>query len=232
VLRCPACGDVPNADEPLVGFLTRGDLNSLQPDRYVNDAIIEAYLHLLADRNARWRAAGHTVPRVAAFSTQFYVHLCGPLGYEKVRREGGRRLDLFGACDQVLVPINRVHHHWSLAVVNVAAQRLEYYDSLGHRGTDVLLRVRDYLRRRSADARAAGLTAADWLDAPRRELFYRPGARVPRQVGPDCGVFVCLFADCVAHGVPLATDPPPFDCAFPGRVRRRLALQLLCGCAL
>ena len=89
-LRCSECDDMPDDSQVLIGFLTLNDLSSLQPNTFVNDSVIEAYLQLLADRSSRWASRHFPVPRVGFFSTQFYAHLCIG-GYAKVRREGGRR---------------------------------------------------------------------------------------------------------------------------------------------
>eukprot|EP00667_Euglena_gracilis_P010380 EG_transcript_10564 len=228
-LRCQRCGSEPEGSHPLISFLTIHDLNSLQPDTYVNDSVIEGYLQLLVTRSKHWLAQGRSVPRVLAFSTQFYTHLCAA-GYAKVRREGGRRLDLFAAVDLLLIPINYPANHWTLAAVDLRTPHLGFYDSLGTSGVEHLTRIHKYLVKRNADLRADGKATVDWLDSsPPRRHFHCPRKTIPQQVGPDCGVFVCKYADCLAQDMSLTADPPPFGPEDMPTFRRRMVLELLCG---
>ena len=74
-------------------------------------------------------------------------------------RRWARRFDIF-ELDNLIVPVHVRSNHWCLAVVFVGEQRIQYYDSLGGGGMDVLNRsfshnhARDpftlLLRRRSA----------------------------------------------------------------------------------
>ena len=69
--------------------------------------------------------------RATYFSTQFFVHLQkkNGKGYERVMCEGGRRTDIFAEYDTVFIPINhKEKKHWSLATINLMAERLEFYD--------------------------------------------------------------------------------------------------------
>eukprot|EP00993_Chasmostoma_nieuportense_P001977 NODE_2810_length_1085_cov_15.370564_g2680_i0.p1 GENE.NODE_2810_length_1085_cov_15.370564_g2680_i0~~NODE_2810_length_1085_cov_15.370564_g2680_i0.p1 ORF type:complete len:360 (-),score=101.87 NODE_2810_length_1085_cov_15.370564_g2680_i0:4-1020(-) len=226
-LQCRQCGKPPaDAEQALIGFVSRYDLCSLKPHVYLNDSVIEAYLQLLATRNKRLG-----LPRVTAFSTQFHTHFTsGPNGFAKVKRDGGRRADVFAEYDMVFVPINVQDAHWMLGVINFAKERIEFYDSLGSTGEGYLRTLLQYLRLKDVENGREGKSRLSWLTRPEKEIFFSLGAKVPLQKGNDCGVFVCKYANVLAQGFPLR--PAPFTADHMQYFRRRMVIELCCGAIL
>ena len=98
--------------------------------------------------------------------------------------------------DRILAPCHVKDNHWVLAVVDVSASQLEYYDPL--RGTvdplagQVLSTLAQYTERVWKEA------GKPLNDKKRRWKEVYPA--VPRQKnGRDCGVFTMLYAKCVAE---------------------------------
>ena len=100
--------------------------------------------------------------------------------------------------------------HWVLAVVDLTAKKIVFYDSLlgGDKGLVEHLKrwVRDeYQNKREVAVETSGWTA----ETPKN---------IPKQMnGCDCGVFMLKYADYVAVGAPFA-----FSQEHMGYFRRRI----------
>lgn len=128
---------------------------------------------------------------IYAFSCYFF-NLLSVNGYDYQRvRKWPRRagVDVF-LLDKVILPLNVNNTHWILAVVNLKARQLEYFDSLGGRHPDVPDRLRRWLKEESLDKRGVELSLDGWQD--------HQGSCPQQNNGIDCGVFVCRFAECAA----------------------------------
>ena len=97
-------------------------------------------------------------------------------------------------CDKVIIPVHQ-GIHWVLAVVDLAAKCVRFYDSLlgDDKGLveDLLRWVRDEWKKKNAD-----VDTESWsVEIPKD---------IPRQMnGCDCGVFMLKYADYIATGCPL-----------------------------
>ena len=192
--------------------VTRKDVGTMAPGEWLNDEMVNFTIGTMADREMARR--GGKQPKVHFFNTFFVKKLCdGDEGYNynAVRRWTTKKklgYDLL-ECEKLVIPVHQ-GIHWVLAVVDLAAKKIVFYDSLlgGDKGlTEHLKRwVRDeYQNKREVAVDTSGWTA----ETPKN---------IPRQMnGCDCGVFMLKYADYVAVGAPFA-----FSQEHMGYFRRRI----------
>ncbi|XP_023695921.2 uncharacterized protein senp2 isoform X1 [Paramormyrops kingsleyae] len=169
--------------------ITQRDLATLQEGSWLNDEIINFYMNLLMCRNEQGNCR-----KVYAFSTFFFQKLHGG-GHAAVHR-WTKAVDLF-QYEVIIVPLH-LGVHWSLAVMDLKARSVKYYDSMGQRHDDIcnlllLYLKEEYKTRKNKD-----------LDVPRWVVASLKAKEIPQQNnGSDCGVFACKYADYIAQGRPL-----------------------------
>lgn len=189
--------------------VTAADLRTVLGRNWLNDVVIDVYMQLVADKAAEMEGRAG----IYAFSTHFYSVLRSR-GYEAVTK-WTENVDLF-SYGAILVPVH-ARDHWSLAVLNVEAKQLDFYDSMGRRNGECCRCLMDYLRREHRDKTGSRLTPDTW------ESHYVRSIPVQNNTY-DCGAFVCLYAECLVRGT-------PFD--FTGkdlpRLRYRIAYEILQG---
>ena len=116
----------------------RHHLQCLQPGEWLNDEVINVWMDYIKDRNQRLNGldAG-SMPSVYIMKTLFYTRMCvieGALGrqdcfdFPGVRR-WTKKVDVF-AHDMIFIPLHQ-GMHWALAVVNMRAKKIQYFDSMG-----------------------------------------------------------------------------------------------------
>ena len=117
-------------------------MECMREGTWLNDEVINFFLGLLQDRENR--AAGGKQPRVHFHNTFFYNKLYSGTGeyvFKSVSRwttEKRLGYSLLG-CDLVIVPVHQAMH-WVLAVIDIKARLVSYYDSL--KGVDPACLVR------------------------------------------------------------------------------------------
>ena len=193
---------------------------SLRPSELVTAGAIDVWMALVVNRaGPGWRA----------MSSCFYDRLVkdGQFVYGDTVRS-----DRVGVAtnDVTFVPVHSPGH-WSLVVIDNGNRRLEFYDSLGRGGRDVLRHIEKLVH---AEEEVVGLPRTTWDPVPcvprdpdqcsvRRNALVSRG--VPQQGGePDCGVMVCYAADHIAAG-----DPLDYDLHDMAYGRRRMLLRCLEG---
>ncbi|XP_022227448.1 sentrin-specific protease 1-like [Drosophila obscura] len=158
----------------------RQDLHSLAPGKWLNDNVINFYLAMIADRSQEMG-----FPSVYAMSTFFSSKLLNGGGYNAVRR-WTHGMDIF-AYELILIPVH-LRVHWTLAVIDIPGQSIQYYDSLGGTHDQLLKALEVYLAKESRDKRKKKLDTTKWS----KEHV----AAMPRQTNfNDCGVYVCFIAE-------------------------------------
>jgi sentrin-specific protease 1 len=116
--------------------------------------------------------------------------------------------------DLMLVPINVGKNHWALGFVDFKRQVISYWDSLGSDHLGFREKIDRYLQ-------------DEWADKHKGEDYpfkfdTEHDTDVPGQSnGYDCGVFTCMFAECLARGV-----QPDFDQTDIKESRLVIALQI------
>lgn len=199
------------------------DLTLLRPHQWLNDELINAYLHLLVHPRQEavqldltmdvdeTRGGGHAIksrvvtkgPKVHVFNSFFFPTLQRD-GYERVA-SWTRGVDLFDQ-DYVLIPVHVLCDHWCLVVINVQRMRIDYYDSLYNADHCIDLGLlKHYLCREYAEKKmplrpSSGQKGEEMEEA--RWLTYEPRNTAPQQRNEsDCGVFVCQFARTFVQGL-------------------------------
>ncbi|KAH9821697.1 hypothetical protein DFH28DRAFT_923187 [Melampsora americana] len=164
------------------------DLSRLEPKRWLNDELINFYGIMINLRSQK----DHPSPKfydVHCFSSFFMTRLDLD-GYQAVRR-WTKKFNLFEK-DLIIFPINLMNSHWICGVINLEKKRFEVLDSFGFKHFMVFKKLRNYLMAEHLDKLKFELDLSEWID------YYHP--EIPIQDnGYDCGVFVCMFMDCLSR---------------------------------
>lgn len=165
--------------------ITIRDLHTLCYGKWLNDNVIDFYLNLISELN----------PLCYGWTTHFFTTL-QERGYLGVARWAKRRKVNVTEKTLVLVPINIMHTHWALAVVDNEYKTITYYDSLSSRGNLDAVKLIQHYMMEEAKKTGSPLNYAEF------ELI--PNFATPQQQnGFDCGVFTCSCAKWVADSKPL-----------------------------
>jgi sentrin-specific protease 1 len=116
--------------------------------------------------------------------------------------------------EKIFIPINQ---HWTLAVINVAKQQFEYFDSMIGKSQIDPKYVRQILQRYiecEANVLQVPLNAHDWKlivhDLPQQNNSY------------DCGVFMCAFAERASIGGRIIVTPDDIS-----ELRKKIAICII-----
>ena len=208
----------------------------LKPEKWLNDDIINFYFALLAKRDYDLCLSDGKKKRSHFYNTQFMTQLRNEdeggndkfddddenYKFGNVKRwtktiPGG---DVF-ALDKLFIPINITNTHWACVTVFMDEKIIEYYDSIrGRSGLKYTKAVLRYLKDldQSSQIRQQLSYWEEWElvdvdDSPKQNNSF------------DCGVFVCMIADCLGLDQPLT-----FTQEHINHCRQRIALAILNGC--
>ena len=190
--------------------LTRADYRTLQGKRYLNDKIIDSYIHLIQERST----ASPDLPTVYGLTTFFYTQL-STFGLE----EGSKRTqdwikEDLREKDWIFCPIHR-HDHWTLIAVEISTRTIHYLDSLvGSRNKSPAPGL--FLRYMEAYYRKLG-------EEVQFKIRIRKDAPI-QQNGVDCGVFLCQYAERMSRNGGLDFQQGDMPMA-----RKRMTKELLNG---
>ena len=190
--------------------LTRADYRTIQGKRYLNDKIIDSYIHLIQERSE----ASSDLPTVYGLTTFFYTQL-STFGLE----EGSRRTqdwikEDLREKDWIFCPVHR-HDHWTLIAIESSTKTIHYLDSLvGSRNKSPAPGL--FLRYMEAYYRKLGEEA-------QFKIRIRKDAPI-QQNGVDCGVFLCQYAERLSRkgGLDFQQGDMPL-------ARKRMTQELLYG---
>lgn len=174
-----------------IDFCTK-DLYSLVSPNWLNDEVINFYLHLITERSLHKYET-----RVYVFSTFFYAKIKSK-GYDSVRKTTLKCFDSILNSDLLLIPIH-LGMHWCLVAVDNHKQTISYYDSLKGENMPCLKHILDWLSSAYSDFCPEDKNLKKWkLVLPKF---------IPAQVnGFDCGVFVLVMAEHLSRNVPFSFD--------------------------
>ncbi|XP_010481880.1 PREDICTED: putative ubiquitin-like-specific protease 1B [Camelina sativa] len=171
-------------------------LQCLMPTRWLNDEVVNLYLELLKEREAR---DPQKFFKCHFFNTFFYIKLVSGscYNYQAVRRWTTQRklgYDLVD-CDIIFVPIHGCLH-WTLAVINKRECKFQYLDSLNGVNPTVLNDLAKYLVDEVKDKSGQNIDVSSWdieyvKDLPRQQNGY------------DCGMFMLKYIDFYSRGLRL-----------------------------
>ncbi|CAA9994717.1 unnamed protein product [Nesidiocoris tenuis] len=154
-------------------------LLTLRESNWLNDKIINFYMELIDQRSRQ----NHKLPTTFSFNTFLYVSLKAG-GYTRVKNYT-RKTDLFEK-DIIFIPIFKAAH-WRLITIYIKLQKIEYLDSLGNDGTDILEDIKNYLTEEHNHKKGTPLDTTNWKFTQRTDIPLQ-------QNNDDCGVFVCQYA--------------------------------------
>lgn len=166
--------------------------------QWLNDEIINSYVEWVANAAnaaaiAEDEANGEppsSVPKVFAHTSFFYKKLeeRGPEQFDRLMKRkkipGASLLEV----ETLLIPINK-GAHWTLGVVRPVARTIEYLDSMGSTGGNILRNMERWVKHMLGEK----YIASEWTISPTRCSYQSNGF--------DCGVFLCTNAFCVAMGL-------------------------------
>lgn len=205
--------------------VNRHDLGTVLPQSssegvgWLNDEIVNEYLSAMTSRalsRINYKPNPDKAPPIHAFSTHLYNtwKQKGFTGvarwFKRAKMEGSKLLSV----KTILVPINE-SSHWTLLIVSGTRKTVEYYDSLGGRGTKYANFALDFVKGNLGEK---AFKPDDW------KVLHTPSARQTN--GMDCGVFVCMNA------LALVLDRDPSLAVPSGEMplaRRQVAATLLNG---
>ena len=197
--------------------VTTRDVAKLLPGQWVNDEVVNYFLHRL------WWAISETRPalssRIGVFQSFAFRQLTRVWGEsadlpgdyisqyasEKSAHLVGYCAETFWDCDVLLFPVNKEDQHWTLLMVCNPGKSnccMMHLDSLSQTQSE---------QSTFASSLVRGFLTAEWERAERGEgpdfskvpCFHES---VPQQDnGNDCGPFVCYFAE---HVVSILSDMP------------------------
>ncbi|KAH8582918.1 ULP1 like chllamydin domain containing protease [Cryptosporidium sp. chipmunk genotype I] len=181
----------------------------LRSQQWLNDELINFYFSMLQERNDRQVSKGFK-PKVWLWNSFFYTKLTSDQNeetgycYKNVSRWTQRKkIDLFDY-DIVLLPINVNNVHWTLGVVNFRLGYIQYIDSLGgsfqnHLGCTKMSAI--FFQNMNRYIQDEYLDKKKEIFPGQLKHFTSFSEPVPQQNnGSDCGVFTCMFAECISEG--------------------------------
>lgn len=196
-------------------------------DVWMNDNIVNSYLHLLLLRNERLTAGDIIFHHIHAFYSTFCTKLYmdrNVFDYKAVQRWTKRRSDRYLGLDEfsldlLLIPINHTMSHWSLVIVLFKEKKILFYDSMlaGRCPHNIIMQhLMRWLRCEHEDKKKTALDDSGW-----ECIVVGHGAPQQRN-DDDCGVFVCKYADFILRGAKMN-----FTAAHMDYFRARMAHELL-----
>ncbi|XP_010446102.1 PREDICTED: ubiquitin-like-specific protease 1A isoform X2 [Camelina sativa] len=172
-------------------------LRCLKPGEWLNDEVINLYMVLLKEREAR---EPKKFLKCHFFNTFFFTKLVNSrtgYNYGAVRRwTSVKRLGYYlKDCDKIFIPIHK-NIHWTLAVINIKDRKLQYLDSFKGREPKILDALARYFVDEVNDKSKVDLDVSGW-----RQEFVQD---LPMQRnGYDCGIFMLKYIDFYSRGLDL-----------------------------
>ena len=211
--------DLPPCDEVIMEkfsvLLMHKDLLRLKNGVWLNDEIINFFLKLLQEYHDNISCLDSAKKQNIFMNTFFYSKMVEGCCYEyKNIERWTSKFDIF-SCEKVFIPVNLNNLHWSLVFVSIPTQEIQYIDSLGSAGEEILKNIKLWLRDEAYSKK--GIQLAD---------FAIKSQRCPLQHNnSDCGVFTLAFVDLLSNELPLRV----MDQDIAGVVRKRIAFWIIKG---
>lgn len=182
--------------------------------KWLNDAVINDYIALIAKHGCRDDRPTQPVPTVAALSSFFFEKMSNPATAPKrwtKKIPGETLLD----CELVLLPIN-AHAHWTLCTILPKERKVVMYNSMGFGSNAQHARtVLNYLKFHLGKA---------WNE---EEWTVDSKGVSPQQANTDdCGVFTCTTARQIVLG---QMEKNPYESGIMPTARKRMVAELLNG---
>ncbi|GAV54847.1 hypothetical protein ZYGR_0AS01700 [Zygosaccharomyces rouxii] len=166
--------------------VTVRDFRTLAPRRWLNDTVIEFFMHFIE----------RETPKSVAFNSYFYTNL-SERGYQGVRRWMRRKKVQIGDLEKIFVPVNLNESHWALGMIDIPSKSIYYVDSLSNGPNAlsfaILNDLQNYVVEESKNTMGSN--------------FVLKNLSCPQQPnGFDCGIYLCLNTLYLSHDSPLTFD--------------------------
>lgn len=196
--------------------IVRREFASMRDGIWLDDVCIDFYLALLQRRQKNPDYHGLQCHFFSAF---FYAGLVNKGKYQfKAVSSWTDPLEysLFNR-DRLIFPINLENKHWALVVAYISGRKLEYLDSLGYDGDNVMENIAHYLDDHARDQELEVLDAVHWERVSNKHI--------PMQKDDfNCGIFALAYADLRSLGLKLS-----FSASDVSRFRKKIAQEILIG---
>lgn len=176
--------------------VAREDLATLRPGQWLNDSVVNGFAACLrpsARAHSMWVLNSFFLPLLLAHDSY---------AYDRVQRWARKAGVAVSTLRSIAVPVNVGNMHWTLALADIPARHIMYFDSLGGQLPKEMRALGRYIDDALADEAGtpAELAGRDW------EISY---PRVPQQAnGHDCGVFALCTLHCLVGAAKRGHAPP------------------------
>lgn len=189
---------------------------SLYPSRWIRDDVVNLYCKLLEKRDSLFlKSKLHTKPNIF-LHTNFYTLLEKKLPVDNYfKNKVNHHIKTFFDVDKVFIPVNMDQMHWALVVINVEKKIIEFYDSLGSGGVEIMTNIWCFVEMEYEKKYNSSLPQM-W----RKKNMSRT---IPQQTNSwDCGVFMIAFMDMLSVG-----DILNFSQQHINHFRERIQLSII-----
>ena len=154
--------------------LSKTDIERLKPRCWLNDNLVNYYLHLLSSSTSR---------KSMNFESYFYSSLIQRGHYSMIN--WFKNVNIF-EFDIVYIPININNNHWILATIESFKCKVTVYDSFKSNQSNVLTNLHSYINMKYNQYYKVNLT---------NHWCFTQEYNIPLQKNTyDCGVFLCKIA--------------------------------------
>jgi Ulp1 family protease len=178
--------------------MTRSKFACLRPGTWLNDEVINFYMAMLVERDARLLAQDATRRPSFYFNSFFVSKLLegNKYNYAMVKR-WTKRFDVFEQ-EKIVFPVNLGNTHWTLAVVYLQQKKIVYHDSMSGSGQKQLDALMQWVIDEGREKKNITIDKREWI------LLGGTLVHTPQQRnGVDCGVFTVACADRIADNLKL-----------------------------
>ena len=192
--------------------------------------MINFWINIL-ERRAEFYAADHGRDRIKFFCSFFYTILFEwdglDNGIQRIMRwlmkKGPQeaRRDPLAYYSKWIIPVNMHNYHWSLMVVRIATQEIEFYDSIPDlaEATQRMAHTLAFVKVLAAETQHDVSKWQEW----KCELKASP----QQDDGFDCGLFVIVNAELEALGIPFNADSYCHGEIRAQNIRMKVACEIL-----
>ena len=183
-------------ESPIRGYVCARDMATLKEEGHtygwLNDEIINHFLSMVVDPKIN----NFLACKAIAMTSIVFESL--KRGY-KPNLTTKNKWDIFGI-EKILVPINENRCHWVLAVIDIKAKLISYYDSFGGNGINKMTVLLEFLKEELFDKKKEVLDDSEWKFESKIILDQQDPERWKIQNnGQDCGIWVLMFSHYICN---------------------------------
>jgi len=177
--------------------MTEKKLSCLKPCTWLNDEVINFYMCLLQERDAKLVDLSYGGKKSSHYFNSFFMTKLfteKQLYNYKAVSKWTKNINIFQK-DKIFIPLNIRNTHWTMIVVYIQLKQIHYYDSLDGNGQVYLNHLKHWLTDESRVKYNNEYSIKEWQLIGNEE-------NIPQQNnGYDCGMFTILCADFVSDNI-------------------------------